>query len=216
MLAWTRSTARGRIAHAPERQAQRRTWRRRVPVSEPSDASQSADRSSNLPITWAVPAGAHGAVGSGGCRTRVGANLGESFIVGRSSPTPRSQPCGAGLASRRAAQPAVGDSCRQAEWSAKPWARMATEFPTRSAHPPRVVSTAAETDPSRRTRPPIEGLTVSLQPTMATASWARRWGVRRAAVGVDWVVTFADPVPRRDHRSCLGHLSAGVGTAWTL
>jgi hypothetical protein len=24
--------------------------------------------------------------------------------------------------------PAVGDSCRQAEWSAKPWARLATEF----------------------------------------------------------------------------------------
>ena len=28
----------------------------------------------------------------------------------------------------KAAQLAVGDSCRQAEWSAKPWARMATEF----------------------------------------------------------------------------------------
>jgi hypothetical protein len=28
----------------------------------------------------------------------------------------------------RAAYPAVGDSCRQAEWSAKPWARVATEF----------------------------------------------------------------------------------------
>jgi hypothetical protein len=27
-----------------------------------------------------------------------------------------------------APEPAVGDSCRQAEWSAKPWARLATEF----------------------------------------------------------------------------------------
>jgi hypothetical protein len=33
----------------------------------------------NVPVTCAAPSGAYGAIGSGSCRTRVGANLGESF-----------------------------------------------------------------------------------------------------------------------------------------
>jgi hypothetical protein len=42
---------------------------------------------------------------SGGVNVRE--KFGESFVVGRSSPTLRSHTCGAGLAGRRAAQPAV-------------------------------------------------------------------------------------------------------------
>src|ERR671910_2283103 len=62
------------------------------------DASGSHRTRSRTPVSTANLAtstsgvrafGVYAAVGSGGCRTRLGANLGESFVVGRHRPRSR-------------------------------------------------------------------------------------------------------------------------------